>query len=91
MVWPSNPQYAAALTEFLRWVREDASYTPDGLVFLDMWGANRHAANVAFLAFWVSVCLRGEAQWDMTVALSDTRIMYLVTMKCNKTKRLRCK
>ncbi len=48
-----NPQYAAALKEFLRYVREDAKYTPGGLVFLDKWGANRHAANVAFLAFWV--------------------------------------
>lgn len=54
MVDSNNTKYAAALKEFLRHVREDSKYTPDGLVFLDVWGANRHAANVAFLALWVS-------------------------------------
>ncbi|XP_045104527.1 endoglucanase E-4-like isoform X2 [Portunus trituberculatus] len=54
MVDSTNTKYAAALKEFLRHVREDSKYTPDGLVFLDVWGANRHAANVAFLALWAS-------------------------------------
>lgn len=58
MLDPTNVQYEEALKEFLRFVQEDAPYTPEGLVFLDIWGSNRHAANVAFIAFWVSDCPR---------------------------------
>ncbi|KAG0727200.1 Endoglucanase E-4 [Chionoecetes opilio] len=51
---PGNPQYAVALTEFLRHIREDLPYTPGGLVFINKWGSNRHAANAAFLALWAT-------------------------------------
>ncbi len=54
MLEPTNGQYEAGLKTFLSYLKNDATYTPEGLVFLDMWGANRHAANVAFLALWVS-------------------------------------
>ena len=50
-----DDQYLAALNKYLSWVRDGATYTPEGLVHLDTWGANRHAANVAFLALWVSI------------------------------------
>ncbi|KAK8387181.1 hypothetical protein O3P69_018084 [Scylla paramamosain] len=49
-----NPQYTAALKEFLRHVKEDFPYTPGGLVYIDMWGSNRHAANAAFVALWAA-------------------------------------
>lgn len=54
MLDPNNTQYEDALKEFLRFVQEDAPYTPEGLVFLDIWGSNRHSANVAFLALWAA-------------------------------------
>lgn len=50
----SSPEYSDALQGFLDHVRNDKPYTPGGLVFLDVWGANRHAANVAFLALWAA-------------------------------------
>lgn len=67
MLEPTNTQYEDALKEFLRYVQEDAPYTPEGLVFLDIWGSNRHSANVAFLALWVSDRLRSVVLRDMTV------------------------
>lgn len=46
-------QYLTLLTDYLDWLKNGATYTPEGLVHLDAWGANRHAANVAFLSLWV--------------------------------------
>ncbi|KAG7174916.1 Endoglucanase 1-like [Homarus americanus] len=51
---PDDEKYPAALKEFLRHIREDMPYTPGGLVFINKWGANRHAANVAFLSLWAA-------------------------------------
>lgn len=53
MLEPTNGQYEVGLKAYLSYLKNDATYTPEGLVYLDMWGANRHAANVAFLALWV--------------------------------------
>ncbi|KAK8724731.1 hypothetical protein OTU49_017490, partial [Cherax quadricarinatus] len=47
-------EYKNAFVSFLDWVKNDAPYTPEGLVFLDAWGANRHAANVAYLALYAA-------------------------------------
>lgn len=46
-------QYLTLLTDYLDWLKNGATYTPEGLVHLDAWGANRHAGNVAFLSLWV--------------------------------------
>ncbi|XP_045614938.2 uncharacterized protein [Procambarus clarkii] len=54
LVDPDNAQYETALKAFLDYLKNDAKYTPKGLVFLDMWGSNRHAANVAFLSLWAA-------------------------------------
>ncbi|KAG7158447.1 Endoglucanase E-4-like 12 [Homarus americanus] len=54
MLDPENPQYETALKAFLEYLKNDASYTPGGLVFLDEWGSNRHAANVAFISLWAA-------------------------------------
>ncbi|XP_050726714.1 endoglucanase 4-like [Eriocheir sinensis] len=54
MVDPTNSQYETGLKTFLDFLKNDAPYTPEGLVFLDQWGANRHAANVAFIALWAA-------------------------------------
>ncbi|KAK8379619.1 hypothetical protein O3P69_019525 [Scylla paramamosain] len=49
-----DDQYLDALNTYLTWLKEGATYTPEGLVYLDTWGANRHAANAAFLALWAA-------------------------------------
>nr|WGC43861.1 GH9-3 [Procambarus clarkii] len=54
LVDPSNTKYADALKAFLTYLKNDAQYTPGGLVFLDPWGSNRHAANVAFISLWAA-------------------------------------
>ncbi|XP_045112944.1 endoglucanase A-like [Portunus trituberculatus] len=56
-------QYLQALNKYLGWVRDGATYTPEGLVHLDTWGANRHAANVAFLAAKNGVDQDTNRQW----------------------------
>ncbi|KAK8407660.1 hypothetical protein O3P69_002307 [Scylla paramamosain] len=66
MLDPTNSQYKTALNTFLTFLKNDAKYTPDGLVFLDMWGANRHAANVAFIALW-------EAKYGDSAEAADNR------------------
>lgn len=50
----SDPTFSDALATFVEHIRNDKPYTPGGLVFLDPWGANRHAANVAYIALMVS-------------------------------------
>ncbi|KAG7165866.1 Endoglucanase E-4-like 17, partial [Homarus americanus] len=54
MVDPDNTMYADALKAFLEYLKNDATYTPGGLIFLDPWGSNRHAGNVAFLSLWAA-------------------------------------
>ncbi|KAK8724409.1 hypothetical protein OTU49_011058, partial [Cherax quadricarinatus] len=49
-----SSEYTNALNQFLNFVRNQAPYTPEGLVFLDAWGSNRHAANVAFIALYAA-------------------------------------
>nr|WGC43860.1 GH9-2 [Procambarus clarkii] len=49
-----SSEYQNALVGYLSWLKNEAPYTPEGLVFLDAWGANRHAANVAFIALWAA-------------------------------------
>nr|WGM81782.1 GH9 [Procambarus clarkii] len=46
--------YSSYLVKFLNYLKTDAPYTPEGLVYLDAWGANRHAANVAFISLWAA-------------------------------------
>ncbi|XP_042231504.1 endoglucanase E-4-like [Homarus americanus] len=49
-----SQEYLDALNKYLDWLKDGATYTPEGLVFLDSWGANRHAANVAFISLWAA-------------------------------------
>ncbi|KAK8378431.1 hypothetical protein O3P69_011138 [Scylla paramamosain] len=50
----SDTQYLDLLNVYLDWLKSGATYTPEGLVHLDAWGANRHAANVAFILLWAA-------------------------------------
>ncbi|KAG7167413.1 Endoglucanase E-4-like 3, partial [Homarus americanus] len=54
MLDPDNTKYEDSLKAFLKYLQEDAPYTPGGLVYLNEWGSNRHAANVAFIALWAA-------------------------------------
>lgn len=48
-----DSMFSSALQTYMNNIRNSAPYTPAGLVYLDAWGSNRHAANVAFVAFMV--------------------------------------
>ena len=43
-------RYKDVFSSYMSTIRDTKPYTPGGMVFLDMWGSCRHAANVAFLA-----------------------------------------
>ena len=43
-------EYTSALTNFVDQTINEDTYTPGGMVYLDQWGAMRHAMNVAFIA-----------------------------------------
>ncbi|KAG0712828.1 Endoglucanase A [Chionoecetes opilio] len=47
-------EFLDLLNTYLDWLKNTATYTPEGLVHLDTWGANRHAANVAFISLWAA-------------------------------------
>ncbi|XP_045614932.1 uncharacterized protein [Procambarus clarkii] len=49
---PDFTSYATDIQAYIEYLKNEATYTPKGLVYLDTWGPNRHAANVAFLFFW---------------------------------------
>nr|XP_053653726.1 endoglucanase E-4-like isoform X1 [Cherax quadricarinatus] len=49
-----DTEYSQYLVKFLNYLKTTAPYTPEGLVYLDAWGANRHAANVAFISLWAA-------------------------------------
>ncbi|KAG7177455.1 Endoglucanase E-4-like 11 [Homarus americanus] len=49
-----SSEYSDPLKTYLDWLKDGAQYTPEGLVFLDTWGANRHAANVAFISLYAA-------------------------------------
>ncbi|KAG7165865.1 Endoglucanase A-like 4, partial [Homarus americanus] len=51
---PDSTMYADALKAFLEYLKNDAKYTPGGLIFLDPWGSNHHAGNVAFISLWAA-------------------------------------
>ncbi|XP_053631602.2 endoglucanase A [Cherax quadricarinatus] len=54
LVDPSSTMYEEALKAFLSYLKTEAQYTPGGLVYLDAWGSNRHAANVAFISLFAA-------------------------------------
>ncbi|XP_068216077.1 endoglucanase E-4-like [Palaemon carinicauda] len=45
----SDTLFRNTFSKYLSNLRNNAQYTPGGLVYIDQWGSNRHAANVAFL------------------------------------------
>ncbi|TOF87323.1 hypothetical protein CGJ15_24975, partial [Vibrio parahaemolyticus] len=46
--------YLDHLNTYFNYLRNQAAYTPEGLLYLDEWGPARHAANVAYLALWAA-------------------------------------
>ncbi|XP_042220404.1 endoglucanase E-4-like [Homarus americanus] len=49
-----SSDYSDPLKTYLDWLKNGALYTPEGLVYLDDWGSNRHAANVAFISLYAA-------------------------------------
>ncbi|XP_069959461.1 uncharacterized protein [Cherax quadricarinatus] len=49
-----DSQYSDLFVAYLNWLKNEADYTPEGLVALSDWGSNRAAANVAFMALWAA-------------------------------------
>ncbi|XP_042220403.1 endoglucanase E-4-like [Homarus americanus] len=49
-----SEEFSTQLLKYLDFLKNKADYTPEGLVFLDQWGSNRHAANVAFITLWAA-------------------------------------
>ncbi|KAG7169952.1 Endoglucanase E-4-like 15, partial [Homarus americanus] len=49
-----SEEFSTQLLKYLDFLKNKADYTPEGLVFLDQWGSNRHAANVAFISLWAA-------------------------------------
>ncbi|XP_042211150.1 endoglucanase E-4-like [Homarus americanus] len=49
-----DPVYKDTLVEALNHFQKDFPYTPGGLDFIQFWGSNRHAANVAYVALVAS-------------------------------------
>ncbi|XP_045614940.1 LOW QUALITY PROTEIN: uncharacterized protein [Procambarus clarkii] len=83
---PATAEYKTALETFLSYVMNDAPTTPQGMVFLDTWGANRHAANVAFIALYAaqyvdqanSAQYRQFAQKQIDLLLGDAGHSFVV-------------
>ncbi|KAG4076480.1 hypothetical protein HA402_014444 [Bradysia odoriphaga] len=71
-----SPKYVTAARNFCDWVVKEAPKTPLGLVYLDQWGAARHAANAAF------VCLQAASAGINTdedyIAFAKTQIDYVL-------------
>ncbi|KAK8723947.1 hypothetical protein OTU49_011622 [Cherax quadricarinatus] len=49
-----DSQYSDMFVQYINWLKNEATYTPEGLVYLTDWGSNRAAANVAFIALWAA-------------------------------------
>ena len=47
-VTEQDPQYKTCVDNFMN-ALNSAQYTPEGLIFVDNWGSNRHAGNLAHL------------------------------------------
>lgn len=49
-----DSKYATAVDNFVGYVMNEADYTPKGLIYIDVWGSLRHAANMAHACAQVS-------------------------------------
>ncbi|XP_042884863.1 endoglucanase E-4-like [Penaeus japonicus] len=88
----SDPMFSGALSGFVEHIRNEKPYTPGGLVFLDPWGANRHAANVAYIALMVgrankNVHTHTQAQSQVDCLLGSTGRSFVVGFGTNPPQR----
>jgi hypothetical protein len=63
---------------FCSWLLTDAPRTPKGLVHLDQWGPNRHAANVAFLCLTTAELVDSGLIRDVYRAFAREQIHYML-------------
>ena len=55
-----SSKYEQALDDIIDYIMNGASYTPQGLIFIDVWGSLRHAGNLAHLCLqviFVFICI----------------------------------
>ena len=53
----SASKYESAIDAFMAYIMNEATYTPKGLIFIDVWGSLRHAGNMAHACLQVSIIL----------------------------------
>ncbi|XP_066945456.1 endoglucanase E-4-like [Macrobrachium rosenbergii] len=71
----SDSLFRDTFSQFLSYLRNDAQYTPGGLIYLDKWGTNRHAANVAFLGL---LGAKLGIDTDANRAFGESQINYIL-------------
>ncbi|XP_069943484.1 uncharacterized protein [Cherax quadricarinatus] len=95
LLQPDTAEYKNSLESFLDYILNEAPYTPQGMVFLDTWGANRHAANVAFIALWAAeygntdhtATYREFAETQINILLGDSGHSFVVGYGVNPPQR----
>jgi len=73
-----DSKYLDLSTEFCNWLLVDAPRTPKGLVHLDQWGPNRHAANVAFLCLATAELVDNSLVRDVYRTFAKQQINYML-------------
>lgn len=48
-------EYKSRVDAIINYILNEAQYTPKGLIYIDSWGSNRHAANLAHLMSQVHI------------------------------------
>lgn len=70
----NDDQYKATAKANMRTLRNNANYTPDGMIHLQQWGSARHAANVAFLA---TIYVKRSVDKAENRAFAQTQVNYI--------------
>merc|ERR1712150_144169 len=88
----NSAKYQKCVDNFMNEVK-GATYTPKGLIFVDNWGSNRHAGNLAHLAAQLAHMGYKEAENNAFVEkqigyiLGDTGRSYMVGFGVNPPLR----
>lgn len=89
----SEPEYVTAAENFCSWVRNNATRTPLGLIFLSEWGSLRSISTVVFACLQAAeIDIDSEANREMArsqigYALGDTGRSFVVGFGINPPSR----
>ncbi len=79
-----DSKYTTAVDSFVDYLLFEATRTPLGLVYLDAWGSNRHAGNVAHALFQVAALGHRQdecnefSEGQINYILGDTGFSYMI-------------